>query len=171
MKSWLTKFRISSALDADSSSSPSKRRTVANSDETRRFEETIQTLDRTLRNQPPRSEAAPDLHATIMNAVRASRASTPARRSPLFVRWLPAPAFAVLALSGLWWALHRPPDVAVHTPRHDHTGLLAIGAAMEAGDNATRTLPPAVVAPLSDELGRVNLDLENTAKFLLTSLP
>ena len=39
------------------------------------------------------------------------------------------------------------------------------------GDQMVRTMPSAVVAPLSDELERLNRDLDKTAKFLLASLP
>jgi hypothetical protein len=175
MKSWLTKFRLSATLDSDRSASPSRRRGLADSEETRRFDETIRSLDHALRNQPPASGAQPDLHSAIMEAVRASRGthrnSAATRQWVLSPRWLPAPALATLALLGLWWTLHRPPNVHVHEAETAPAPILQIASALEAGDNAARSLPPAVVAPLSDELGRVNLDLENAAHFLLASLP
>ena len=175
MKSWLTKFRISSTFDAERLSSSSKQRDLANSEDTRRFEETLHNLDRALRNAPTAAEAQPELHSAIMEAVRASRGANRESaanwpwRFPL--RWLPAPALAALALLGLWWALHSPPETPVHQAGTGHASILQISSALEAGDNATRALPSAVIAPLSEELVRVNLDLENTAQFLLASLP
>jgi hypothetical protein len=175
MKSRLTKFRISSTFDAERPSSSSKQRGLADSEDTRRFEETLQNLDRALRTPPSAAEAQPELHSAIMEAVRASRGANreSAANRPWWVRlrWLPAPALAALALLGLWWALHPLPEAPVHWTGTDYASILQIASALEAGDNATRTLPSAVIAPLSDELVRVNLDLENTAQFLLTSLP
>jgi hypothetical protein len=175
MKTWLTKFRISAAFDADGLSSPSKRRSLGDSEESRRFKETIQTLDGALSNRPAASDAPPDLHSAIMNAVRASRGNnrgpTVARRGEFASRWIPAPALATLSLLGLWWFLHRPPAAPVQPASTGQASILGIGSALELGENAARDVPPVVVAPLADELGRVNLDLENAGRFLLTSLP
>jgi len=175
MKSWLTKFRISTSFDAGRPSSSSKPRGLANSEDTRRFEETLHNLDRALRTQTPAAEARPELHSAIMEAVRASRGanrgSAANRPWRLPLGWLPAPALAALALLGLWWTLHSPPEAPVRQAGTDHSAILQVASALEAGDNATRALPSAVIAPLSEELGRVNLDLENTAQFLLASLP
>ena len=169
MKSWFTKFRISAAFDAGRLSSPAKRRSLINSEEARRFAETLQTLDRSLSNRPSTSEAPPDLHAAIMNAVRTSRRSAVARPWALSLRWLPAPAFAILLL-GLWF-LHRPPNAPVHQASTDQASVLEIASTLELGEKAAQDVPPVVIAPLSEELGRVNLDLENAAQYLLTSLP
>src|SRR6266568_5651258 len=158
MKSWLTKFRISTGFDAGSLSSPAKRRSLINSEETQRFAETIQTLDRSLSNRPPTSEAPADLHAAIMTAVQTSRRSAVARPWALASRWLPAPALAILLL-GLWWFLHIPPGAPVHPASTEQASVLEIGSALEIGGNAAQDVPPIVIAPLSEELGRVNLDL------------
>ena len=49
--------------------------------------------------------------------------------------------------------------------------LAAATAAFELGNDVSRTVPGAVMDPLSDELDRVQRDLDNTAQLLLTALP
>jgi len=135
----------------------------------------LQSLDTTLRSGRPESKPPPGLRSAILDEVRAhrngSRQRAEGRPWSLGLRWLPAPAFAALTLLTVWWAVHRPSLPAVHPAHSNPTPLIAVGAALHVGEDTTRTLPPAVVAPLADELGRVNLDLENTARFLLASLP
>ena len=128
------------------------------------------SVEDALRASRPETSMPAGLHDAIMDQVRAAGPKSPhphASRAWLFLlRWLSAPAFAAVAL-GAFLLLHSPPN------RHDPLAVspLAMGPALTLGDEATRTLPPAVIAPLSEELQRVNLDLENTAQHLLASLP
>jgi hypothetical protein len=165
MKAWLAKFRISAAQDAGKPLPPSVQRQLAGSDELRRFKEDTAALDRALRQVPaPETEPEPTLHAAIMGAVRAAERRPASPRPFAFLRWLPAPALATVAVLGVWWLLHRPVATPVPT--------LAIAAtALEMSDTVAQGLPSTVMAPLSEEWQRLNSDLDNTAQFLLASLP
>ena len=88
-------------------------------------------------------------------------------RGPSLLRWATVPALAAIALLGVWWALHTP----VRPSAPDTPSLAAATSAFELSGQLARTVPAAVVAPLSGELERLNLDLANTAQFLLASLP
>jgi hypothetical protein len=174
MKSWLSKFKISAALDADDPQSPPNRERSDKPDDVRTFAESVQSVDRALRNQPPAFKPPPDLHFTIMNEVRqAARCDSRSPRrgtSGFSLRWLPVPGVAALALVAVWWLLNRPASTPVRHPVTNSSSL-EVGPALELGANATRDIPPVVVGPLSDELDRINTDLSNTAYFLLSSLP
>jgi hypothetical protein len=49
--------------------------------------------------------------------------------------------------------------------------LATANNALELSEQITQTMPAAVMAPLSDEWQGLNRDLQNTAQFLLASLP
>jgi hypothetical protein len=88
-------------------------------------------------------------------------------------RWAPAAAAVAAALVltlvlGGGWLTRRQPAPPPPTAAQ---ALSAPAAALDWSAEMSRTVPAAVVAPLSDELERVNRDLENTADFLLASLP
>jgi hypothetical protein len=102
-----------------------------------------------------------------MQAVRAASRPAAAQREPAVPRWLTVPAFAVVVLLVAWWALHSP----VRQPTQPTQSLAAATTALQMGDQMVRAMPSAVVAPLSDELERLTRDLDNTAQFLLASLP
>jgi hypothetical protein len=127
----------------------------------------MMALDRGLRQTAPRAQAPASLHRAIMQAVRAASGPAPARREPSLLRWLPAPAIGLVTLLAAWWALHSP----VGPPAQSARSLAAATTALQMGDQMVRAMPSAVVAPLSDELERLTLDLDKTAQFLLASLP
>jgi hypothetical protein len=136
----------------------------------------IPALDHALLNSRPEIRMPSGLHSAIMDEIRASRiVQRPPQRDRsswlMALRWLPASAVASLALLALWWTVHHGSSVPSPQPSPNQDPVLALGSALNIGYYAPRTLTPAVVAPLSDELGRVNLDLENTARFLIASLP
>jgi len=174
MKSWLSKFKISAALDAEPSPSSPNRKGSAGSDAVRGFAESVQSVDRGLRSHPPDFESPPDLDFAIMNevrqAARTSSAALPKRKSRTLLRSLPAAAMATLALVVAWWIFNRPATSSLQN-RVANRPSLEVGPALELGANAARDIPPVVVGPLSDELDRMNADLDNAAKFLLSSLP
>jgi hypothetical protein len=102
MKSWLTKFRISTALDSGEPLPPSLRQKIAADPELEHFAHQAQALGRPLLRLP---SAGPSLHDSIMRAVRASaqRREQP-RRAPMF-SWLAASAaFAATVMFCLWLA-------------------------------------------------------------------
>ena len=172
MKTWFAKLRISAAVDAGWPLSPTLRATIARSEELRRFEETAAGLGYALRNSAPQREAPPELHRSIMRAVRAAnRAETP-RHPLLALRWLAAPTLAVLVLmGGLWWARNRSaaPPTVVSAELAPPWSVAA--AALEQGRELARTAPAVALAPLAEELARTDRDVRSAAQFLLASLP
>ena len=167
MKLWFTKARISATLDAGKKPSAWLRRSISGSDELRSFEQEMTALDRALKHTVPRPETPPSLHRSIMQAVRAANRPAPARRQLAVLRWLPAPALAVLVLLAIWWVTRGP----VRPPVQDTQSLAAATTALDLGSQMAQAVPSAVVAPLSNELEQLNRDLNNTAEFLLASLP
>jgi hypothetical protein len=167
MKSWFTKLRISAALDAGHKLSASLRRNIDSSEQLLGIEQEMTALERALKQAPPRPQAAPGLHRSIMQAVRMAERPQAAPRGLVFLRWVAAPVVAALALVAVWQALRGP----VAPPSKGTPSLAAATTALEMGGQLAQTVPSAVVAPLSDELARLNRDLDNTAQFILASLP
>jgi hypothetical protein len=167
MKSWMAKLRISMALDSDQPPAAWMRRKPSASAELRGIEEEMVALDRGLKETAPRAEAPASLHQSIMQAVRAANRPVAAPRQPSVLRWVPVPVFAVLLVLVVVWVLQSP----VRPPVQTAQPLAAATTALHLGNQVVRTMPTAVVAPLSDELDRLNRDLDKTAQFLLASLP
>jgi hypothetical protein len=167
MKLWFAKVRISAALDAGEQPSAWLRRRVSGSEELRGFEQVIMEWDRTLKRTAPKPKGPASLHRSIMQSVRASDRPAAAWREPGILRWAPVPVFALIAILGVWWVLQS----AVEQPAQNTQSLAAVTTALEMGGQVARTVPTAVVSPLSDELERLNRDLDSTAQFLLASLP
>ena len=167
MKSWIAKLRISAALDADEQPSARLSRWPGASAELRAIEQEMVALDRALTETAPKAEAPVGLHGSIMQSVRAAQRPTTAPRQPNLLRWLPAPALALILLVAAFLAMHRP----ARTAEQDAQSLTAATSALHFGNQMVQTMPSAMVAPLSDELNRLNLDLDKTAQFLLASLP
>lgn len=172
MKSWFAKFRISAALDAGRPLSPSLRAAIARADDLRRFEANAIGLDRTLRNSAPKREAPPELHSSIMRAVRSANHSASRPRSAPSLGWLAAPALAVLLLIvGLWWSLDRPAASRVVASTAPAPPWSVAATALEQAGQLARTAPSVALAPLTDELARADRDVFNATQFLLASLP
>jgi hypothetical protein len=168
MKAWFAELRISAALDSGRMPATWSQRKTDVSDELRGFEQEMTALDRALRQTAPKPHAPPSLHGSIMRAVQAAeRPVANARGGLAFLRWLPVPVVAVLALMVVWLAGRGP----VRPPVQDTQSLAVATTAFQVGGQMARALPSAVVNPLADELNKINLDLNNTAQFLLASLP
>jgi len=113
MKSWLTKFRISTALDAGKPLPASLRQKISADPELERFVQRAEALGQPLRRPPA---ANPSLHDAIMRAVRASAQRGQPRHAPM-LSWLAASAtVATLAVVCLWMALPRPASQDMPSP-------------------------------------------------------
>jgi hypothetical protein len=167
MKSWITRLRTSAALDADQPPAARLRRWPDASAELCGIEEEMVALDRALKETAPRAEAPASLHGSIMQVVRAANRPAAVPRQPNVLRWVPVPVFAAMVLLLVLWVLQSP----VRTPVRNAQPLAAATSALKLGDQMVRSMPSAMVAPLSDELDRLNRDLDKTAQFLLASLP
>lgn len=165
MKSWLIKFRISAAIDSGKPLPEGLRKAIAQSGELSQFEERTRALDRRLLETRPQPEPLPFLHQAIMRSVAESSGMGPSRPQRWRLGWLAAPALAALLAVGLWWAF-KPAS-----PPPDAQALAAVSSTLETGSEMTRTAAADLLAPLSDELDRVNHDLDHTAQFLLSSVP
>jgi hypothetical protein len=163
MKAWLTELRISNALD---DANPAHEQAVPpgnDSGEVRQFEETARSLDRRLKAARPRQQVPPGLHAAVMCAVRSAAGTQELESGPTLLRWLPAPALALLVVGGLWWALNRSEP--------EPQPLTTAADALERSHQLTQQAPAAVLAPLSKEMESLNRDFRNAVEFLVASVP
>ena len=161
MKSWLAKFRISIALDADKPLPESLRQKIAANPELKRFARRTQSLGAVLRGVPPSDACTARFHHARHQVRGGARQP---RRAPAS-SWLAASA-AVAALTAmcLWLASHRqtPPG-----PR----SLDGPAMVLEMSENLPGAMPSIVMAPLSNEWARVDRDVQATTQVLLASLP
>ncbi|WP_040549894.1 hypothetical protein [Pedosphaera parvula] len=165
MKTFLAKFKISTALDAGKPIPDHIPETKAN--DVRQFAKNASALDRALKQSVPQPETSPSLHNSIMQAVR--QAERPqANFSFNVLRWLPATSLAALLLLIVWWTLQSPRSTA--NPELNSQALAMAADALEMG-NQISTMPSVAMNPVSDELDRLNQDLTRTADFLLASIP
>jgi hypothetical protein len=160
-------MRIFVALKAGLGASGSLRQTTSGAEQTGDLEQEMTALDRALKETAPKPQAPPSLHRSIMRVVRAAERPAAAPRGSSFLKWLPGPALVALALLMAWHVQHGQ----VRPPPPDQQSLAAATTALEMGGQMAQAMPAAVVAPLADELERVHRDLDNTAQFLLASLP
>lgn len=162
MKLWFAKFRLSNALDSGRPLPRELRRQLETRDELRTFAGRVYEMDSALRERPA-TQAPSDLHDSVMQAVRGvERSGRSAPRSINWVGWLPAPALALCAICAWLWLSHRQAETR---------SLPSLSSAFESGEQMAKTFPAELVDPLQEELRRVNLDLDDTARFLVASVP
>ena len=194
MKTWFTKWKISNALDEGKPLPPSVQRAMANSAELRRFAENTAALDETLKNTRPAPTAPSGLHAAVLRAVRSAENAGAAEFSgweKFRQRLIPVSALGLLMILGLLGTdrYFRPPPVSgtgvspvslhsemapgseTHGQDARATTLALASSTLETGDELVQTAPTAALAPLSDEMLRLNRDVINAQNYLLASLP
>jgi|ERR1017187_1129445 hypothetical protein len=179
MKFWLTKFKISNALNDRKPLSPAIGRAIDRSEELRRFTEQSSTLDHALKNQLPKPGASAPLHASIMRAVRAAGPTPVAENQRLWPGWISVSSLATVVILSVFLAIQffDHPESKVEradsskVERADSPPLTAASSALELGGRLAREAPAAALSPLSDEMQRLDRDLFNTGQFLLASLP
>ncbi|HEX3719857.1 MAG TPA: hypothetical protein VH595_18050 [Verrucomicrobiae bacterium] len=170
MKKLLAKFRISNALDKESAPD-SQREKIEAPSEARDFAQRAVALDRALRVPPSVSPTDATLHNSIMRAVRAS--AKPSETVPTGASnkiWLAmtSGAFAAVCV----WLLVRP-SAPILPSRADESSqtLAAAQNVLDMSAEVSRSMPAAVVGPLSNELASVDHDIRNTTQFVLATLP
>jgi hypothetical protein len=167
MTSWLTRFRISAARDEGNPLPESLRQKINRSADLREFEENTKSLEHALRANRPQEITPSVLTVSIMRAVRES--SRPVGKTHLWIAALRVSGAFGTAIVALAFAVWLTGD---HPVRPETTDVMAsTSSALQLGDTVTQSLPLATVAPLDDELSRLNLDLTNTARFLLANIP
>ena len=134
---------------------------------------TDELLETALRRSPREVEFPDTLHHSIMRAVRAAdregRHSVSGRaRFHRFIRmrWIPVTELAGIFLLGVLLSVHNRPKPTVNAE-----SLTPISAAFTARQEVVDALPSLTVGPLSEELDKVNQDIDRTAEFLLATLP
>ena len=168
MKAWFARMRISVATKTCLRPSASRRQTINSSEQPGDSEQEMAALDRALKETAPKIQIPPSLHSSIMRAVQAvERPGARARGELSFLRWLPVPVVVALALMVIWHSALGP----VRLPAQHTEQLSAATTVLQVGGEMARAVPSAVVNPLADELKNINRDLDNTAQFLLASLP
>jgi len=133
-----------------------------------------EALKSALRDSAPRFEFPPDLHGSIMNAVHSAHQaeSTSVSVSEMFqsflkARWIPVSGYAGLVLLGVLLTIYYRPAPAIQNPQP----LSEISKAFATSQELVDSLPSVAVGPLSDELDKVNRDLDRSAEFLIATLP
>ena len=139
-----------------------------------KFGSSDKALESALRGSPPGTEFPPELHDSIMNAVRTAHRAENIEISGigLFqriiqVRWLPVTGFAGLILLGVWLSIHNHSAATTQNAQP----LAEISNAFATSQELMNSLPSVTVGPLSDELDKMNRDLDRTAEFLIAALP
>ena len=174
MKTWFIKLRISNALDEGKPLPQSIKRAMANSAELRRFAENTAALDETLKNTRPAPAAPAGLHAAILRAVRSAESVERAESSgweKFRQRLIPVSALGLLMILGLLGTdrFYRQP--AVVAPPASSSSFALASTTLETGDELVQAAPTAALAPLSDEMRRLDRDVTNAQNYLLASLP
>ncbi len=121
-------------------------------------------VEQALCGPAPHDQAPASLHASIMQAVRASRETAlPVTRRRVGL-WATAPVAVAVVLLCVWFAGDSRRD-------NSKASLSAAVAALQLGQEAPHNAAAAALRPLNDELGRIGRDLDSTAQFLLASIP
>jgi hypothetical protein len=163
MKMWLTKFRISNALDDANAARKQVLPRGSQSEDVSQFEETARLLDRRLKSAQPAQTVPDGLHDSVLRAVRGAARAQERQFTGTILHRLPAPALALLIVGGVWWMLNRSEP--------ESQSLATAGAALERSHQLTQQAPAAVLAPLSQEMESLNRDFRNAVEFLVASVP
>lgn len=171
MKTLLTKWKISNTLDGRKPLPPAVERSVAQSEELRRFAKNSADLDRAFKKSRPEPQTSAGLHAAIMRAVRAAEPTAAFDWQALWPRLVPATVLALLVVLGIFGATHFSRERAARSQPVGPSSFADASSAVETGGKLVRELPEAALSPLNDEMLRLNRDLANAQEFLLASLP
>ncbi len=177
MKKLLIQFLVSRSLDTGRPLRGLWRRWISRSADLARFEQAARELHHRLKEPVPGTEHAPPstLHASIMRAVRESWSEsgvevgdtawgfTPA------LRWGTAAAGLVLLAVSLWLGRnHWSPPGGRTVQGGNLTALPAVGPLAE---QVTTNGIAVLTLPLNRQIEGLARDLQETAQFLLASLP
>ena len=134
-----------------------------------RSQKNATVLERYLQRPPTNAQVPEDLHDTIMSALRQQRSRPIPAWAQLgipWVRWLATPAIAgCLAIGLLIYRANVPKPL-----NPSSASFAAPPSAISLGREMADSLP-STLTPLSDELTRVQQDLDRTRAFLVSSLP
>jgi len=169
MKNWLTKLSLSFHLDSRKPIPPRLQQRIDASPELHRFAQASAGVHDRLKASHPTCQPPPSLHRSIMHEIQNSRRTEIPKKTARLV-WLPASLVAVFALGLLSWLHVSPAPTPALTQPVPQT-LAQAAVVLDSGEQLTSTLPDSLLAPLSQELQRLNHDLDQTGQLLLASLP
>jgi len=170
MRTWLLKFRLSSAVDAGKPIPEALRKKAVASPEAARFLATTLALGDTLKRRPATSEIPATLHWAIMRSVRAESQPTAPKPRWGVGAWLAAAGAAAslaLLLAAPW---HKTPTLALRNQPVPPPAPATLSAPT-VSEFMAQTVTRSVVSPLAEEFDRLGQDLDRTERFLLASLP
>jgi len=156
-------FRISNALDTKEPLSPALRGNIANSDELKVFSRWAAEVDQSLRNEVPQSDSPTWLHGSVMNAIRAEERAVERKDYFPALRQFALGACVVAIGFGIWGSLNRPAPT-------QPASIAGVVDALDFRNEINETIPKVQVS-LSDELERLNHDLDNATQTLIATLP
>ena len=157
MKTWLKQLRSSLALDRSGTPRASSSGSFGK-------------LETRLRNARASAPVSPELHTSIMRAVRREKQSNMERPQFSLPRWAVAGAGTLVVFGAAWLVLHSPSRqrgefaVEFQTPP-------VITAAFDQGRELAVKAPGVAIAPLSDELELLHRDLTSALNVVVASMP
>jgi len=157
------RFRISNALDSKEPLSAGLQSKISNSPELQDFSQSAVEVDRSLRNEL-QSDSPPWLHASIMNAIKTDSHEVGQRNYLPALRRFALAACVLTIAFGVWFSLNRlAPTQSI--------SMAGVTDALDFRVEIKDTIPDVQVSSLSDELERLNHDLDNATQTLLAALP
>ena len=170
MKTWLTKFKISHALDQRKPLPPAAQQAIVRSTDLRQFTENVLAVDRALKKTIPAS-VPENLHAGIMRAVCSAGSAPDSGWKIWRARFIPASALALLLLLVVFGTLRSSRQAATATAPDKSAPLAFASATLDAGNAWVHTAPEAALDPLTTEMRGLNRDLTNARNYLLAAVP
>jgi hypothetical protein len=121
-------------------------------------------VDQSFKNQFPQSDPPPSLHASIMNAIKTDVHVVEQKHHFPALRRFALAACVIAIAFGIWFSLNRP------APRQPGS-LAGVTDALDFRVEIYDSISEVQVSSLSQELERLNKDLDNATQTLLAALP
>jgi len=134
------------------------------------FRNADEALESALRDSAPRSEFPPELHDSIMNAVHTAHRAESTQVSDIGMLQRFTKSWFRHRIAGLSCLVYCSRFTIIRWP-HPNLSLWLNVQAFATTREFVDSLPSVAVGPLSDELDKVNRDLDRTAEFLIATLP
>lgn len=160
MKTFLTKLKSSLRLDRARSQSPVERV---------HMDEHFSSLDRRLREGQPADPMTPDLHASIMQAVRGADREQRRPAQPRVWRWATASVAVLVVGLAVWWSASRPAGTVEQALQIDVQPMI-IGA-LGQGREFTEKAPDVALSPLVGEMELLNRDVQSAVSLVVATVP
>lgn len=165
MKTLFEKFKVSNALDQGGESSAD-----CEMGEAGRFEQSLSLIDCDLRASRAGNDVPPNLHATVMRAVRVAGVEEEPVQAVVLWRRLAAVGLVLVVGAAALWLVNRP-SVNEAGGMSSTMPSASFTTALQQGHELTQAAPGTVLGPLSGELDLLNRDVQNALNFVAASVP